>query len=51
MQYPEEEVHAFLKYEASKQKNRGINDHGYEKYKQSQRSYEQIKSVEMIDQR
>jgi len=51
MQYSKEEVHAFLKNEASKQKTSDNNDDRYEKYKQSQLSYKQIKSIEMIDER
>jgi len=51
MWYSGEEVHVFFKNEASKQKTRDINDQWCEKYKQSQRSYEHIKSIEMIDQR
>jgi len=34
-----------------KQKNRGICDHRYEKCKQSQRSYEHIRGIEMADQK
>jgi len=31
--------------------NKGIYDHIYEKNKQSERSYKQIKNIEMVDQK
>ena len=49
MQCSEEEMHAFGKTKQGSRRTEN-NDYRCEKYKQSHRSYKQIKSIEMIDQ-